>query len=254
MKIFAIKENNVVNAVGYLFYYEKTKEFYIELSDGLDEWDIPMLLSSLYKKGERTIGDYWSKTWVSQRIVPSDRQNIGQILRDNKLKRYDEFDLLCLAGGRCEQDDFYITQIKSDSLPLEISERRKKRLQNVTIIDNGKVVAFFKNNVIKICELHNYCGVNAELLTDGYGIRVNGQDVITSEELYKNGETVQLTVDDFSLLINDNIVNTVEAMKLLNCTRQYINELVKNKVLHPIKSYDKNTMFLKNEVLSVSWT
>ena len=92
MKIFAIRESNDKKKdIGFLFYYEKAKEFYIEILDNLDDWDVPLLLSSLYKKGLKTINSYWSKVWVQQRIVPSDRQNIGQILRDNKLKVYDNF-------------------------------------------------------------------------------------------------------------------------------------------------------------------
>ena len=42
---------------------------------------------------------------MQQRIVPTDRQNLGEILRDNGLKEYDEFELLMLATGRCAQDD-----------------------------------------------------------------------------------------------------------------------------------------------------
>lgn len=254
MKIFAIKENNVANEIGYLFYYEKTKEFYIELLDGLEEWDIPMLLASLYKKGERTIGDYWSRAWVNQRIVPSDRQNIGQILRDNNLKRYDEFDLLCLASGRCEQDDFYITQIKLDDLQPDILERRKRRIKDITIIGSGKAVVFFKDNTVKICEVDISEDSDMDLLTGGYGITLDGKETITSEELYKKGITLQLSGDDLTLLIKENIVNTQEAMRILNCSRQYINELVKRGTLTPIKSCNKSITFLKSDVLSLNQT
>ena len=237
MKIFAIKENNVANEIGYLFYYEKTKEFYIELLDGLEEWDIPMLLASLYKKGERTIGDYWSRAWVN-----------------NNIKRYDEFDLLCLASGRCEQDDFYITQIKLDDLQPDILERRKRLIKNITIIGSGKAVVFFKDNTVKICEVDVSEDSDMDLLTGGYGITLDGKETITSEELYKKGITLQLSGDDLTLLIKENIVNTQEAMKILNCSRQYINELVKRGTLTPIKSCNKSITFLKSDVLSLNQT
>ena len=58
----------------------------------------------------------------------------------------------------------------------------------------------------------------------------------------------------FVNLIKENVIYTSEAMKILNCTRQYINELVKKNVLNPIKSDDKNTLFLKNEVISLKWS
>ena len=252
MKIFAIKENNNPKEIGYLFYYEKCKEFYIELLDGLSEWDIPMLLATLYKKGERTILDYWSRRWVCQRVVPSDRQNIGQILKDNNLKFYDEFDLLCISKGRCEQDNFYLETIKISNLPKDIVERREKRIQNVIKVREDKLFVFFKNNVIKEFKILNKQKGNIDLLVDGYGIIINGQDVITSEKLYQEGKILPITVDEILILINDNIVNTKEAMQLLNCSRQYINELVKNSILHPIKNYDKTTIFLKSEVLKVN--
>lgn len=41
---------------------------------------------------------------MQQRIAPTDRQNLGQILKDNGLDEYDEFQLLMLANGRCVQD------------------------------------------------------------------------------------------------------------------------------------------------------
>lgn len=254
MKIFAIKENNKTNDIGFLFYYEKAKEFYIELMDNLVDWDIPMLLSSLYKKGEKTIDAYWSKLWVSQRIVPSDRQNIGQILRDNKLKQYDEFELLLLAKGRCEQDDFYISRIKENELPKEIIERRVKRVQNIFLQKDKKLLVFFRNNDVKLCNLPSNDFTSVDILTDGYGVYLNNNVTISYTYLYDVGEKLPLEVDDFVNLIKEDIINTVEAMKILNCTRQYVNELVKKGVLHPIKSEDKNTLFLKNEVISLNWT
>ncbi|MEE1300865.1 MAG: hypothetical protein UHI93_09995, partial [Acutalibacteraceae bacterium] len=91
MRIFAIRDGNadVPKDLAYLFYYEKDKTFYIELPEGADEWETPLLLSSFVKRGETTVNPYWSKLWVQQRIIPTDRQNIGQVLRDNGLELYD---------------------------------------------------------------------------------------------------------------------------------------------------------------------
>ena len=85
MKTFAIRneEDKKKKDLGYLIYYEKEKRFYIELPDDADPWETPLLLSSCLKRGEKTINAYWSKNWVQQRIVPSDRQNLGSILKDN---------------------------------------------------------------------------------------------------------------------------------------------------------------------------
>ncbi len=40
------------------------------------------------------------------------RQNIGQILRANGMKRYDEYALLVKNQGRCCQDEFYLEEIQ----------------------------------------------------------------------------------------------------------------------------------------------
>ena len=83
MKIFAIRDEEQSMAIdlGYLIYYEKAKSFYIELPENADPWETPLLLFLLREAREYTVNAYWSKLWVQQRIVPQDRQNLGQISR-----------------------------------------------------------------------------------------------------------------------------------------------------------------------------
>ena len=99
MKIFAIRDESTQEQkdLAYLLYYEQEKRFYIELPENADAWETPLLLDSFVKRGETTVNSYWSRIWVEQRIVPPDRQNIGEILRDNHLKEYDEYALLILT-------------------------------------------------------------------------------------------------------------------------------------------------------------
>ena len=91
MKIFAIRDESSQKQkdLAYLLYYEQEKRFYIELPENADAWETPLLLDSFVKRGETTVNSYWSKIWVQQRIVPTDRQNSGEILRDKHLKEYD---------------------------------------------------------------------------------------------------------------------------------------------------------------------
>ena len=266
MKIFAIKEN-MKNNVGYLFYYEKTKEFYIELLDNISEWDVPLLLSSLYKKGIKTIDSYWSKAWISQRIVPSDRQNINQILRDNKLKTYDEFNLLMLANGRCEQDSFYLSQISEDELPKTIIKRFNYRIDNVMVLDDKSLILFFRNKSVKVFDMNNYIKENkkfeyliknhylnkVKVLVDGYGVCWDSNFIISSSILYERSKEKKLNSDILNKYLRNNVLSTSDVMKELNCSRQYVSELVKSGKIKPIKSSDKNTLFLKSEVLKLSW-
>ena len=67
------------------------------------------------------------------------------------------------------------------------------------------------------------------------------------------GNRVPLTAEDFKAFASERVINAVEAAEILNCSRQYINELVKNNKLHPIKATEKNTLFLKSEVLKRNW-
>ena len=85
--------------MGYLIYYENAKAFYIELPDDADPWETPLLLSSSVKRGERSVSSSWSHLWVQQRIIPRDRQYISQVLKENGLTEYDEFQMLMLTMG-----------------------------------------------------------------------------------------------------------------------------------------------------------
>lgn len=62
-----------------------------------------------------------------------------------------------------------------------------------------------------------------------------------------------MTMDDFRTFASERIINAAEAAEILNCSRQYINELVKTDKLYPIKASEKNTLFLKSEVLKRNW-
>lgn len=87
MRIFAIKDESISNdkILAYLIYYENKKEFYIELPEDSDSWETPLLLSSFVDRNQFSVNSYCSKLWVSQRIIPPDRQNIGSILKKTGL-------------------------------------------------------------------------------------------------------------------------------------------------------------------------
>lgn len=88
----------------------------IDIADWASERDVPMLFMPFIRKGERRINDTWARRWVNERVVPSGRQNLGQVLRANGLQFYDAIALLIAGEGRCSQDDFYIRE-KPVALP-----------------------------------------------------------------------------------------------------------------------------------------
>ena len=271
MKIFVIKSDDktIREDLAYLFYYEKKKQFIIELPDDADYWETPMLLSAFVKRGEYTVDSKWSKIWVQQRIVPTDRQNLGQILKENKLKEYDEFELLVLGKGRCAQDDYYIEQITEEQIPASIKERANKRIEEVVPLDDFQLLVFFSNGKVKKCDVRK-CFDKKEALSTfmvrspsmfdyarikvgGYGVYWEENMFISDVELYEIGEEIPLTMDDFKNFVSHRVINTAEASELLNCSRQNIDDLIRRDKLHPVKSTEKNKLFIKNEVEKRKW-
>ena len=87
----------------------------------------------------------------------------------------------------------------------------------------------------------------------GHGISWDENLMIDNAALYTSGIGIPLAMEDFCAFAQERIVNTQEAAELLDCSRQYIAELVKNGKLHPLKSSEKNTMLLKSEILMRKW-
>lgn len=270
MKIFAIRDESAILQadLAYLLYYEMEKRFYIELPEDADPWETPLMLSAFVKKGERTVNSYWSKLWVQQRIVPPDRQNLGQILKDNHLKEYDEFDLLMLAMGRCAQDDYYLVPLNENQLPVDVRQRFQTRIEDVIPLKDQCLLVFFRDGLVKKCDLKGYFqrSRNFQILLSreeyfyavklqpgGYGVEWDVNLSVSDELLYQTGKEVPPSISDFRNFIVYRVVNVAEAAELLGCTRQNIDYLTKTGKLHPIKASEKNTLYMKSEILKRNW-
>lgn len=263
MRIFAIKDEELTGILAYLLYYEQAKSFYIELPDHADPWETPLLLSSFLKRGEHTVNAYWSRMWVQQRIVPSDRQNLGQILKANGLDEYDEFKLLMLSNGRCAQDNCYLEEITPGEIPDELTKRWAKKIEDVIPLAERHLLVFFRDGMVRKCSITPFAEGNPALApvlqnddifrsvavqTDGYGVRWSEQAVINNAALYRAGVEIPLSLNDFCSFIADRVVNSTEAAEMLGCSRQNIDDLTKRGKLHPVRVDTRNTLFLKNEI------
>lgn len=105
---YAIKRNNRNKIVAILNYDEKTKSYTIDIPENVSSTETPFMMSLFLKKGIRKMDSDWSMKWVQSRVIPSSRQNIGEILRVNEMRSYDEHKLLVKNEGRSCQDEFYI--------------------------------------------------------------------------------------------------------------------------------------------------
>ena len=108
MSRYAIKKNNGEKIVGILNYDDRTKTYTIDIPVNVSEKEAPFMISLFLKKGIRSMDSDWSMRWVRSRIIPNSRQNIGEILRVNGMRSYDEHTLLLKNKGRSCQDEFYI--------------------------------------------------------------------------------------------------------------------------------------------------
>ena len=265
MRIFAIRDESLPPdmLLGYLIYYERAKAFYIELPDETDPWIIPLLLSSFAKRGEHSVGSYWSRLWVQQRIIPQDRQNIGQVLKENGLTEYDEFELLMLTMGRCAQDDCYLEEINSAQLPELLLERWKTKIEDVVPLQDARLLVFFRNGEVKIADMWGFAESHpdcrpylspeerfkaVEVQPDGYGVFWSNRAMISDRELYEESQPVPLTLGDFIGFVRYRVVSTHEACQILGCSRQNIDDLIKRGKLRPIRQDNRNKLFLRNEI------
>lgn len=55
--------------------------------------------------------------------------------------------------------------------------------------------------------------------------------------------------DDLSQYIQSEIINTTEALDILQCSRQNLNNLVQREVLKPIKDLPRDRLFFKEDII-----
>lgn len=264
MKIYEIidSENNL--SVGVLLYYEKKKDFIIELQEYLDEWTAPLLFTNLVKRGIYTVPRDLSFTWVRERIIPVGRHNISEILKNHKMESYDEMKFLEISRGKCSQDSMYIKKI--DEMPGFVLGRRKI-IVDCTPCDNNSILCFFENDELKKVDL-NECieidGVhkiisNEKLFrsckvgTGGYSVTFNDSIDIPASVLYETGISLPLSLNDFMSFARNNLIDTSECCNVLECSRQNVSYLSKHDQLSPIKSGVKGNLYLKGNVTRNLW-
>ncbi len=269
MKSYAIYDEdlNRESAIGYLFYYKKSKSFIIELQEDLDEWDAPILFQSLVRQGIYTVSREASLLWVTERVIPSGRQNIGMILKNHKLKEYSEMALLSLSKGRCAQDNCYIEEISQESIPENIKKRMRQNISECFSTEDHQIICLFIDNTVRKVDLTQMLGKYQELsyvirnrnLMDcvkvgvgGYSIIFNNSVEVQSLDLRNTGQLLPLTTGDFYNFVGRNVIDTTEVCNMLQCTRQNLSHMVKEEKLRPIIYGTKENLYLKGEIEKIT--
>ena len=269
MTIFAIRDESRKMpdgsdaTVGFLFYIDRAKRFYAEIPSDLGKWDVPAMFYGQVGRGNHSIDHELALKWVRQRIVPAERQNISMILRDNNLKEYDEYRLLVLSAGRCAQDDQYIVRTEHDALPDDIRSRLETNVRDIMTLSGRKAVVFFCDGTARTIDIgkltEEYIVFKNVLDKDdvfrrvkvspgGFGIEWDRDRFIGARRLYTAGKKSEISYDDVLRFAGTRLSDTSSVMGELGVSRQYVDQLVKQDKLHPVKSSPGTRVFASAEV------
>lgn len=265
MKIYEIIDEELSLSIGVLLYYEKEGTWIIELQGYLDEWNAPLLLSGYVKKKIYTIPRDVSLLWVRERIIPPGRQNIQSILSEHKLREYDERRFLELSGGRCSQDSMYIR--KREDLPEYVTERMRRNLQDCLISSDTEMLCFFRDGAVRKIDLSDLSEMegaeklrrnrdlflSGRILAGGYGVTFDNAVDIPAAALYRIGLSIPLKMDHFLSFARKNVLDTSEACRTLDCSRQNLSYLVGEGRIAPIRTQVRGNLYLKGDVLRNTW-
>ena len=248
-----------------LLYYEKEGTCVIELPEYLDEWTAPLLFTSYVKKKIYTIPRDISFLWVKERVIPSGRQNINDILAHHNMQSYDEMKFLEISEGKCSQDSLYIKKI--DMLPDFVIERQKKNIVECVLSDDHTLLCFFEDDTIKKIQLEDLQSfeeqnkiINNEQVyqsgkvgTGGYCVTFNESIDLPAWLLYDEESNIPLNLNDFKVFLKNNVLDTTESCDLLECSRQNMSYMVRKQQLTPVKEEVRGNLYLKGDVLRTLW-
>ena len=244
--------------------YANPAEFFFELPPDADPWELPFILHEFCQRGRLTVDAEWSGRWVRSRLVPPERQNLGEVLRENGLDSYDELRLLGLTGGRCAQDSCYLAPLSREALPRWYVERLRERVTDAFALGAFRLVVTFADGTAALCRADEMlAGRRAftRVLADeavfsrvavqagGHGIRWGSQLEVPAGELLGSGQALPLGADDLARIAAQATCDTAEAAQILRCTRQNISDLVRRGKLGPIKTGCRLALFLRADLL-----
>lgn len=261
MKTYAIYNDDLSDnkIIGYLLHFEKANEFIIELIDDIDEWDVPILFQKYIREGCFTIPRDISKMWIKERVIPSGRQNIGMILKNSRLKSYDEMRLLKINDGRCSQDNCYINE---ENLPDHLLDRMSHNVFDCYITGEKKVICIHMDNSVRRVDLESIYELKAEMkpaigndviysvYTDvgGYEVVVNERQSINIELILKYGELLNISANELVGYSKSNLIATTDVCQKLKMTRQNLSYLAKKQKILPIIQGEKENLYTKGDI------
>lgn len=250
-------------SIAYLFYFEKSGVYSIELNGELSAAEAPIFFDSFVERGIYTVDQYFSRRWVESRIVPRDRQNLGMILRENGLREYDPFRLLMIAEGRCSQDDCAVFPVREGSLPEWVMDRRAEKIRFVTPLGNWELLVIYNDGSIWRTDAEELLDANqrtrsilarpdkqkdAHIVPGGDGVEWSDGVFLTAGELRGRGIRLPLSEKELDAVIKSYVVDTSDICYELDCSRQYVSKLVRENGLEEFKATGGTRLFARSEL------
>ena len=267
MKLYElINENSKSEALAFLLYYEKSASYIIEINSDIEEKDLPLILSSFFNKGIYTVDPNWSEKFVETRIIPRDRQNLSSVLQRYGLKEYDTGKLLDLSKGRCAQDDCAILPI--NTIPDWLKKRQEANIREAVFLHDMLMMLeceddrfyftdlrplILNNQRLSFLKEQSYPFEKTEVMPGGYGIYLDDTISIMKDDLFKYRIEYQPDSADLKKFFETGILSTGEVCRKLNCSRQYVNILIKKNKLKIYKKFDNSNLFLRSDISKLLW-
>lgn len=261
MKICEIKDENKDILTGYLYYYENSETYIVELAPGLSYDTVPIFFDAFLQKGQLTVGPEWSRRFIEARVVPRDRQNLKSILREAGLQKYDMFKLLMLSKGRCSQDDCSIAPV-SDIKDWMIL-RKKGWVTGAAALDDFRLYIQCQDNKSYIVDLKKILASSRTLKIllerpDDFAalkIRGNGRVISWGEKmtlLYTDlltcAEELPFDPEDMKKIIKGTIVDVNDLCYISGTSRQYINKQLQKNNIKEFRKCGTSNLYLYSQV------
>ena len=266
MVVYEIKDksqDSKARLLGFLLYYKESRRFFAEILSSVDSWSAPFLFMDHVKKRQFSIDSRTTMGFVNQRIVPSERQNLGTVLKENGLKSYDEYRLLKLSEGRCAQDDIYLKRINATDILAEIQTRLSLNVLEAVPLSGGRILVFFKDGksgIVDVSEMKKMDSAFQRILTSpevfklvkvspgGHGVEWGEERFVPTSDLRESMNEIPISIEDLQAFVNFRVLDTSQLCRLKSYTRQYVNQQVNSGKLTPFAELGGARLFLKGEI------
>lgn len=267
MRIYELRDEAREDAgtLAYLECYDEPRSCYLEISPDVDRWDLPFILFEHAARGELSVGADWSLRWVQSRLVPRERQNLGEVLRESGLESYDEFALIDQTEGRCSQDACYLVRTTPAGMPAWYDARLAGRVREACALGGFRLVVAMRDGRARVLDAQKEIGGRREfgrVLADedafaqvtveagGHGVRWGTALALSSDELAHMGRRLPLGSDDLADIARQLLCDAGEAASLLGCSRQNVSDLVRRGRLVPVETGGRTTLFRRSDVIA----